>query len=198
MLLKLTRNKAVFDKSLLETTLEKIKGIGQKYYENVCILSSLSKTCLIAGLRFGMATANEDWITNMNAIIGRENLSSVTLSLFVGKYILEAFLRNPITHEWTCEILADRLTVLIEELSDYLMLPGNGTFGGLYVLIRTPEDGNKFAKKLVEEYGIVTVPGSSFCGKPVNVVRLSLVATPWKEGDETWIESVRVLKKALS
>lgn len=198
MLLKLVKNKAVFDRGYLKKTLERFKEIGQKHFECMSILSSLSKTCLIAGLRVGMATASHHWITNMSAIIGRENLSSPTLSFTVGEHLLHAFLKNPICHEWTCEVLADRLTVLIEEIGDYLILPQNNTFGALYVLVKTPEDGDKFAGKLVEEKGIVGVPGSSFFGGPANAFRLSLVATPWTEGDQTWRESVDALKNALS
>jgi len=197
MLLRIQGNKAIFDRAFLRQTLERFREVGRQHNNSMCILSSLSKTCLIAGLRVGMATASPHWITNMNAIIGRENLSSPTLSFTVGKYLLEALLDNPICHEWTCQVLADRLTILMEEIGDNLMLPQNGAFGALYTLVKTPEDGDAFAKKLVEENGIVAVPGSSFQGRPVNAIRLSLVATPWTEGDEGWIKSVTALKRAL-
>jgi aspartate/methionine/tyrosine aminotransferase len=198
MLLKLVNNKAVFNREFLKKTLERFKIIGRKHFECMNVLSSLSKTCLIAGLRVGLATASRHWITNMSAIIGRENLSSPTLSFTVGEYLLNSFIDNPICHEWTCKVLADRLTVLIEEIGDHLILPQNNTFGALYVLVKTPEDGDKFAGKLVEEKGIVGVPGSSFFSGPTNAFRLSLVATPWTEGDKTWKESVSALRHALN
>ncbi|RLI30742.1 hypothetical protein DRO48_02600, partial [Candidatus Bathyarchaeota archaeon] len=120
------------------------------------------------------------------------------VSFTIAKHLLDAFLERPITHEWTCEVLASRLTVLMEEIGDHLILPRNGVFGALYALIKTPEDGASFSRKLVEEKGIVTVPGNAFYGGPVNAVRLSLVATPWTEGDEVWVDSVRALKAALT
>jgi len=197
-IIRLTENKAVFDRSFLNEIHEKFRNVGRRHYENMCILSSLSKTCLIAGLRVGMATASKQWIANMNAILGRENLSSPTVSFTIAKHLLDAFLERPITHEWTCEVLASRLTVLMEEIGDHLILPRNGVFGALYALVKTPEDGASFSRKLVEEKGIVTVPGNAFYGGPVNAVRLSLVATPWTEGDEVWVDSVRALKAALT
>lgn len=197
-ILRLHKNKAVFDRSLLDKMLKQFREIGQRYQDDLCILSSLSKTSLTAGLRIGMATATAHWITNMKTILGRENLSSPTLSFAIGKHVLEAFLNNPICHEWTCQVLANRLTLLMEEISDYLILPQNGIFGALYTLVKTPLDGSKFAAKLVTEKGIVGVPGSSFYGAPVNALRLSLVATPWTERDETWTSNVEALKNALN
>jgi len=195
--LRLNSGKAVYDEGFLKEKLNEFRNISSKYYDYMCILSSLSKTCLIAGLRFGMALSCPEWIENMNAIVGRENLSSPTASFIIGTVILEEFLKNPITHTWTCKVLADRLTILMEELNEYLIIPGNGVFGALYVLIKTPIDGDKFSAKILEEYGVVTVPGRAFYGEPVNAVRLSLVAAPWIEGDEKWVRNVRELKKAL-
>jgi aspartate/methionine/tyrosine aminotransferase len=187
--------KARFNKKAAENLRKKFKEVVEKNYDDMCILSSLSKTCLIAGLRFGFATANKQWIANMEAIIGRENLSAPTLSFITGAHMLQMFLENPITHEWMCEILANRITVLLEE-GIPLLLPKNGLYGALYALVKTPIEGTKFADELLNK-GMVTVSGTSFYGKPVNAVRLSLVAIPWVEGDEKWIESVRALKKTL-
>ena len=195
--LRLGSGKAVYDEDFLKEKLNEFRNISSKYYDYMCILSSLSKTCLIAGLRFGMALSCPEWIENMNTIVGRENLSSPTTSFIIGAVILEEFLKKPITHAWTCRVLADRLTILMEELNEYLILPGNGVFGALYVLVKTPIDGDKFSAKILEEYGVVTVPGRAFYGEPVNAVRLSLVAAPWIEGDEKWISNIRELKKAL-
>lgn len=197
-LLKITKNHAEFDKAFLEKKLAELKGITEKHYQHMCILSSLSKTCLIAGLRFGFATASEHWIENMNAIIGRENLSSPTPSFITGTAILRRFLETPLSHEWVCKVLAERLTVLMEEIPDYLMLPGNGMFGALYVVVRTSQEATKVADKLMKEHGIVTVAGNQFYGDPVNAVRVSLVSVPWSKGDEAWIQSVKMLKKALA
>ncbi len=196
-ILRMNSKKAVFDDEFLKSKQEEFKKISSKYYEHMCVLSSLSKTCLIAGLRFGMATACPEWVESINTFVGRDNLSSPTGSLILGTAVLRGFLEKPLTHIWTCKILANRLTILMEELDGYLMLPTNKIFGALYSLVRTPIDGDKFSTKLIDEYGIVTVPGSAFYGEPVKVVRLSLVALPWTEGDERWIENVRELKKAL-
>ncbi len=196
-ILRLSNNKAIYDESFLINNLEKFKEVASKYYEYMCILSSLSKTCLIAGLRFGMAFSCKEWINNMEAIIGRESLSSPTPSFIIGSAILKRFLNNPILHKWTCNILANRLTILIEELGDYLLLPGNKTFGALYVIVKTPIDGEKFSSMLIDKYGIATVPGIAFYGEPVNAIRLSLVSLPWAEGDQEWIKNVKELKKAI-
>ena len=197
-ILRLNEKRATFDEAFLQEIIEKFRRIARNYYGNMCILSSLSKTCLIAGLRFGFATACEEWIANMEAIIGRENLSSPTPSFIVGTHLLESFLKNPISHKWVCKILAERLTVLMEEIYEHLILPKNGIFGALYTLVKTGRsDGKTFADKLIVKYGIVTVPADSFYGGPVNAVRLSLVSVPWSEGDEEWISGVKALKQVL-
>ena len=197
-ILRLSNNKAIYDESFLIENLKNFKEIASKYYEYMCILSSLSKTCLIAGLRFGMAFSCEEWINNMEAIIGMESLSSPTPSFIIGSAILKRFLNNPISHKWTCNILANRLTILIEELGDYLLLPRNGAFGALYVIVKTPMDGKKFSSMLIDNYGIVTIPGEAFYGETVNAIRLSLVSLPWTEEDQEWIKNVKELKKAIT
>lgn len=196
-ILKLTPTKAEFNKEFLREKIEDFKKISSKYYEDMCILSSISKTCLMAGIRFGFATASTHWISLMNAILGRENLSSPTASFITGNHALRMFLQNPISHEWVCNILAERLTLLIEEDLP-LILPKNGVFGGLYALVKTNGvDGTKFANNFIDKYGIVTVTGNPFFGGPINAIRLSIVATPWTEGDKEWIKNVNALKKAL-
>lgn len=197
-ILKITKSGAEFDGPLLKEKLTELKEMAQKYCDHMCILSSLSKTCLIAGLRFGFATANEHWIENMSSIIGRENLSSPTPSFIAGAAVLQRFLETPLSHEWVCRVLADRLTVLMEEIPDYLMLPRNGMFGALYVLVSTNDEGTKVADNLIKDQGIVTVPANQFYGDKVKAIRLSLVSVPWSEGDEAWIQSVSALKKALT
>jgi aspartate/methionine/tyrosine aminotransferase len=196
--LKIDGNHADFDRSFLKKKIEELKKIAEKYHEHLCILSSLSKTCLIAGLRFGFATACKQWIDNMNAILGRENLSSPTSSFIIGAAILRRFLETPLSHEWLCDALANRLTILMEEIPDHLMLPRNGMFGALYVLIKMREEAQAAANQLINEHGIVAIPGTQFYGGLTNAVRLSLVSVPWSEGDEAWIEGVRTLRKALA
>ncbi|MBS7657919.1 MAG: pyridoxal phosphate-dependent aminotransferase [Candidatus Bathyarchaeia archaeon] len=197
-ILKLTPTKAEFDKNFLQLKIEEFKKIIKKYYESMCIVSSLSKTCLMAGLRFGFATASSHWIKIMEAFIGRETLSSPTLGFIIGAKVLQAFLKNQIVHEWACKIIAKRLTILIEE-GFPLILPKNGAFGALYALVETNNlNSVKLADKLINKYGIVAIPGEPFYGKQINVIRLSLAATPWSENDEEWIKAVKTLKKALT
>jgi len=151
----------------------------------------------LSGLRCGFATAPSKWIDSMNVIINRDNISSPTTSFFIAKEALELFIKEPITHEWLCKILANRLTMLIEE-GIPLILPKNGKFGALYALVKTNGiDGVKFSNELIDKFGIVTIPGSSFYGDKVDVVRISLVATPWSEGDRNWDKNLKILKKAL-
>jgi len=196
-ILRLTRSKALYDKAFQKEIVESFKDTVKKHYDRMCILSSTSKTFLMAGLRCGFATAPERWIELMNATIGRENLSSPTHSFLIGMEALRLFLENPTIHDWLCEVLARRLTTLIEE-GVPMLLPGNGVFGALYALVKTGGlDSIEFSNKLVDKFGIVTVPGNSFYGESVDSVRISLVATPWSQGDRLWNENVRALKKAL-
>jgi aspartate/methionine/tyrosine aminotransferase len=71
-------------------------------------------------------------------------------------------------------------------------------FGALYVLVKTGGvESVKFSNDIINRYGVVTVPGKPFYGGSVEAVRVSLVATPWSEGDKLWGENVKALKKAL-
>ncbi len=192
---KTTPTRAIFNQEFAEIQRAKFKEVVQKEDANLCILSSLSKTCLLAGLRFGFVTANKQWIANIETIIGNESLSAPTFSFIAGAHMLRLFLENPIAHEWMCEILANRITTLLEE-GIPLLLPKNGLYGALYALVKAPADGTRFADELLNK-GMVTISGNAFHGEPVNAVRLSLVSVPWVDGDEKWIEAVRALKKAL-
>jgi aspartate/methionine/tyrosine aminotransferase len=198
-LVKLEGKQASFDARLLNDTLNELRTLGEEYYEHMCILSSLSKSCLIAGLRFGFAYGSTRWVDNMEAIVGRENLSSPTPSFIAGAEVLRRFLDEPKSYEWVCRVLANRLTILIERMGDHLLLPQNGLFGALYALVKTGENACKeFADSLIEKSGIVTVPCNQFYGGEAGAVRLSLVSVPWTEGEEGWIASVEALKAAMS
>ncbi|MFP4051638.1 MAG: pyridoxal phosphate-dependent aminotransferase [Thermoplasmata archaeon] len=196
--LKFEEGRFTFDDDFLGDQLDKFNSTLSEYSDHICLLSSISKTCLVAGLRFGFATGPKKWIDNMNNIIGREELSSPTASFMIGQEVLSDFLKNKETYKWLDKILANRLNVLMENDLP-VILPDNGKFGSLYALIRTGDiDGRKFIEKAYEKYGVVPIPGEAFYGKPVNAMRISLVSTPWNEGDKGWKENVENLKKALS
>ena len=111
--------------------------------------------------------------------------------------MLQRFLVDHSINQWLCKILANRLTLLLEEKLP-LILPQNGVFGALYALLDTgKEDGVAVSERLLDQSGIAVVPGEPFYGGPVNAVRLSLVASPWMKGDEEWVKNVQRLKKAL-
>ncbi|MEF8832067.1 MAG: pyridoxal phosphate-dependent aminotransferase [Candidatus Thermoplasmatota archaeon] len=195
--LKLKDGEAEFDDDFLREQLHRFNSTLKEYSDHICLLSSISKTCLVAGLRFGFATGPKKWIDNMNNILGREELSSPTAGFMIGQEVLSEFLKKQETYKWLDRILANRLNVLIDNDLP-LILPDNGKFGSLYVLMRTGEmDGKEFIDRAYEQYGIVPIPAEAFYGEPINAVRLSLVSTPWSEGDEEWKENVKNLKEAL-
>lgn len=195
--LQLEKGKANFDDNDLQEQIEEFKEIVREYQENICLLSSISKTCLAAGLRFGFATAPEQWIKNMDFLLGREDLSNPTASFIIGEEILKNFLEQPITYHWLNNILAKRLSYLIENDLP-LILPENGQFGGLYVLMKTGNmNGDTFIEKATKNFGVIPIPGEAFYGEPINAVRLSLVSTPWIKGDPNWKKNVETLAKAM-
>ncbi|MCZ2845559.1 MAG: pyridoxal phosphate-dependent aminotransferase [Candidatus Bathyarchaeota archaeon] len=196
-ILRLSPSKAIYDKKFQNEILNDFKEIASEYYDNMCILSSLSKTCLLTGLRLGLATGPSKWIRSMNTIISRDNISSPTTSFLIGIEALKLFINEPITHEWLCELVANRLTMLIEEELP-LILPKNGAYGAFYAIVRTKGmDGIKFSNELVKKFGIVTIPGNAFYGDEIDAVRVSLVTTPWSEDEQEWARNVRMFKKAL-
>ena len=193
---KLQGGRAAFESSFLEDQIKEFKSVAKKHADRLCLLSSISKTCLAAGLRYGFAYAPEDWIENINAILGRECLSSPTPSFLMGNEILNAFLNNKANlHEWVTKILAGRVNYLLEKEIP-LMLPENGKFGALYVLMKTKEDGEEVADKLAEK-GIISIKAAPFFGERVNAVRLSLVSVPYVQGDDLWKENVEKLARTI-
>lgn len=196
-ILRLTKNGAEFNADLLDEQLDEFKEILDESPRKICLLSSISKTCLAAGLRFGFATGTKTWIANMDNILGREDLSSPTASFIIAQEILKAFLKKPETHKWLGKILARRLSYLLEKNLP-VKLPDNNLFGGLYALMSTGKmDGKKFIKKASKKHGIIPIPGRAFYGKPVNAIRLSLVSVPWTKGDPQWKENVESLQGAI-
>lgn len=186
---RLEGGKARFDPSFLEREIKEFKGVAREYADRLCLLSSISKTCLSAGLRYGFACGPETWIQNINAILGRESLSSPTPSFLIGNEVLKAFLEEEINlHNWITRILARRVNYLLEKEIP-LILPENGKFGALYVLMETEADGTEVADRLAED-GVVSIKAEPFFGKRVNAVRLSLVSVPYVEGDDLWKENV--------
>ncbi len=195
-MMRLKKNGAEFDEGFLDSEISKFQDAVSDYSDNIVQLSSISKTTLSAGLRYGFATGPDEWIQNMNNIIGREDLSSPTASFLTGEEVLKEFLKNPVTYKWLTRILADRLSYLMEQ-DVPMILPDNGKFGALYAMVKTGDlEGEEFIEK-ADEFGIVPIPGKAFYGEPVNAIRISLVATPWSKNDEQWKENVRTLKKAI-
>lgn len=194
---KIEDGEARFDPHFIQGEIQDFNQITKEHSDSMCILSSISKTCLAAGLRFGFAYACKEWIQNMNAIVGRENLSSPTLSFIVGDKILKSFLdEDARAYEWVSKILADRVNYLLRR-DIPLILPKNGKFGALYVLMKTDNRGTEFANQLIENHGIVTVTGEPFYGDIVNAVRLSLVSVPYVENDSFWKDNVDKLAEVL-
>lgn len=193
----LDEGKGSFTSKFLEEEIGKFAKIPRNFADDMCILSSISKTCLSAGLRFGFATGPHEWIQNMNGIIGMENLSSPTPSFIMRNEILKSFLNQGVkAHEWVSEILADWVNYLFEK-GIPLVVPENGKFGALYVLMKARGSGSDFADKLGEE-GVISVTGEPFYGGSVDMVRLSLVSVPFVEGGRLWKENVDNLSKVLS
>lgn len=196
-LCKLENDQAKFDPSFIADEINDFKTITEKHYKSMCVISSISKTCLATGVRFGFTYACKEWIENMNAIIGSENLSSPVLSFIIGSNILQTFLeKDPKPYEWISKILADRINCLLEK-GVPLILPKNAKFGGLCVLMATGRSATEFAKKFLEKGGIVSVPGKLFYGDKFNAVRLSLVSVPYVEGDQLWKENVNKLVEII-
>lgn len=196
--LHLEKGKASFNDNFLQEQIEDFKEIVREYQDHICLLSSISKTCLAAGLRFGFGTAPEKWVKNMDFLLGREDLSNPTASFIIGEEILKSFLEHPITYHWLDTILARRLSYLIEKDLP-LILPENGQFGGLYVLMETGNmNGATFIEKATEKFGVIPIPGAAFYGEPINAVRLSLVSTPWIKNDKQWKTNVDTLAKAMA
>ena len=147
-LIKFFQGIVVVDEAYIHFSREKslIEEIGS--YPNLVVLQTFSKAWGLAGLRVGLAFANEEIIRLFNKVKPPYNVSQIAQ-----KAIIKAFENESQVNETISEIISER-EKLIERLSDYSFVTKIYPTDANFVLVKTV-DVDSIYKFLLDEKIVV-------------------------------------------
>ncbi len=150
--------------------------------ENIVVIDSLSKSHAMSGWRVGWAVSSLDFA---------KRLSDIALGVF--------FSGSPFIQDAATEALRysstqlQKMAARYKERRDYTMrriesiqgLDAESPAAGMFFMVNVHEDGDVFARQLLDETGVSTFPGSA-CGECTrNYVRIGLTQ-PISVLEEAW------------
>ncbi|MCY3884477.1 MAG: pyridoxal phosphate-dependent aminotransferase [Gammaproteobacteria bacterium] len=150
--------------------------------ENVVVVDSLSKSHAMSGWRVGWTVSSPEF---------SERLADYALgAFFCGSPFIQDGATYALKHN------TERVQKMVEQYKlrrDYTLdrvqavegLSAERPAGGMFVMVNVHEDGDQFARRLLDEAGVSVFPGSA-CGEGTrNFVRVGL-AKPISELEEAW------------
>jgi LL-diaminopimelate aminotransferase len=152
--------------------------------------NSLSKTYGLAGARIGFCVGNRDYITVFSKLKSNTNFG---LFLATQKAAIEALTQDQACVKKTCAAYQHRRDIIIDCFGK-IGWQIHKSAGTMFVWTKLPKgytDSFDFAMKLVEEAGVLVVPGISFGDAGEGHVRLALV-----ESDERIIKAAERIEKS--
>ncbi|MBS3094565.1 pyridoxal phosphate-dependent aminotransferase [Candidatus Pacearchaeota archaeon] len=179
-----------------------------KYYswepnENYLSIHSNSKWIRGLGRRLGWIEAPESVIEALESIqcssvLCPDTLHQMALSRFIEKSIKENILKSYINEVKDKYKKAAEYT--ISSINKYLNLPYLIPQGGLYTCIKVGFDGAKFVEKVIEEKGVIFVPGWGFGRTMTDAIRVSYgpLVNNLNLIDEGFLRTSQVLNKKES
>lgn len=162
---------------------------------NIVVVDSLSKSHAMSGWRVGWTVSSSEF---------SERLADYVLGAFFcgspfvqdgAKYALK---HNTIRVQKMVEQYQRRRDYTLERVQAIAGFRAERPAGGMFVMVNVGEDGDTFARRLLDEAGVSVFPGSA-CGESTrNYVRVGL-AKPLDELKEAWnrIESWLERRKPL-
>lgn len=149
---------------------------GLARWDRICVVESLSKGCAMTGWRIGWTVSPPDLVPHLENLM---NVVTYGLPPFVQDAAIEA-LRRIETLEGT---IAERYRARAERVCEWLSrsprLRVHRPRAGMFVILEPlgfGGDGTAFARALLDEAGVATLPGESFGASARHLVRLSLSA----------------------
>jgi aspartate/methionine/tyrosine aminotransferase len=144
--------------------------------DNYISIHSNSKWCRGLGRRLGWVEAPVEIVEALEAVQGSSILCPDTLhQMALTDYIAESILRDSmkpyIRQTAECYQTAARRTV--EAIETHVKMPCLIPQGGLYTVVRTDEESSDFTRKVLENTGVIVVPGWGFGETLEQAVRLS-------------------------
>ena len=153
-----------------------------EHLENVVVVDSLSKSHAMSGWRVGWTASCPEF---------GERLAEFALGAF---FCGSPFIQDGATY--ALKHITQRVQQMVEQYirrRDYTMdrihaiegISAEKPAGGMFVMVNVHEDGDRFARQLLDEAGVSVFPGSA-CGECTrNYVRIGL-AKPVHELEEAW------------
>jgi aspartate/methionine/tyrosine aminotransferase len=144
--------------------------------ENYLSIHSNSKWCRGLGRRLGWVEAPIEIIEALEAMQGSSILCPDTLhQMALSDYIADGISNNSIKPyiRQTADLYQAAAQRTVEAIEKHVKMPCLLPQGGLYTVLRTDEEGSEFTRKVLENTGVIVVPGWGFGETLRQAVRLS-------------------------
>lgn len=142
-------------------------------------MHSLSKTYNMTGWRIGFAVGNKDLVTHLNKL--KSNIDS---RQFPAIDIAAAYALENVSNQKTLDLYKNRRNILVDGLNA-LGWKINKPKASLYVWARIPEGYTSadFAKMLLQDAGVLVIPGNGYGQYGEGYVRMSLTVAGDQNGE---------------
>jgi aspartate/methionine/tyrosine aminotransferase len=144
--------------------------------ENYLSIHSNSKWCRGLGRRLGWAEAPVEIVEALEAVQGSSILCPDTLhQMAVTDYIADGIANDSIKPyvRQTVELYKTAAQRTVQAIETFLKMPCLIPQGGLYTVVRTDAESSGFTRNVLENTGVVVVPGWGFGDTLRQAVRLS-------------------------
>lgn len=142
---------------------------------NSIVIGSLSKTFGISGLRIGYLLANKDFVESAIKVQESTIICAPTISQFIAHYLVSRYGLRPARYIHEMK----RRWIVISECMQHIRgikyHVGNGGFF-IFPKFLTNLDSHTLCMRLLEETGILTIPGLYFSKYTDNYLRMSFGA----------------------
>ncbi len=154
-------------------------------------MHSLSKTMNMTGWRIGFAVGNKDLISHLNKL--KSNLDS---RQFPAIDIAAGFALEHVSNQATLDLYRKRRDILVDGLNE-IGWKITKPVASLYVWARVPSGYTSadFAKLLLQDAGVLVIPGNGYGQYGEGYVRMSLTVAGDKDGERV-AEAVRRIGEA--
>ena len=145
-------------------------------HERIAVVESLSKSCAMTGWRVGWTVTPPDLAHYLEHLTG---VVTYGLPPFIQKAAVEAMARLDDLEGNIARLYARRATRVCDALAADPELLVHRPRAGMFVMLgvaRFGLDGERFARRLLDEEGVSLLPGTSFGPATRDCVRLSLSA----------------------
>lgn len=159
--------------------------------KDVCIeMHSMSKTYNMTGWRIGFAAGNRDLISHLNKM-----KSNVDSRQFPAIDLAAAYALEHVSNQKTFDLYIKRRDILVDGLNA-LGWKVKKPVASLYVWAKVPDGYTSadFAKLLLQEAGVLVIPGNGYGQYGEGYVRMSLTVSGDKDG-ERLAEAVKRIKE---